>query len=906
MWQHFLKGRGTLLKKYIKNFLLCVLAVLTIAVLPMSASADDDLVTAQANEPEFQVTSKTLWVGGAGYTFKLQNINENDYTIYYSIADKDMATINYRTGYAKGINVGDTAATTIYAILIHNETGEVTVIEAPLYIKEKAADIEITNKEDAEVAFLAGDKMDFDFLMYNKAGQATDTRCKYVTDYAIWTSSNPAVATVNKTTGLVTAKSAGTATITVGAYVYENGSGKCSASDSITVYVVDDAAVKPTATPTVKPTAKPTATPTAKPTAKPTATPTAEPTVKPTATPTTKPQATATPTVAPGVLMISAEQKTINTIVVKFSRDVSDELTKNNTKVRNSNKIVQAIRGITFSEDGTEAEIYFWNTLDNDKDFVVQYDGHEVSFESSDGIVASVVVESKEVVNLVETPVEIKLYDRNGIDLTTSSALANLYFDCDNGYFNSIDRSIMLLVTGSEAKLTVTYTSPKFDSNTGTYPTCVGTGYFVSVEPRPVMFTELEVNIGSKVDYSTPVRTIAVGDTTTFVYARAHYTDESIKKTEMGAGGLTFKSTDVNKLLVNEANGYIVPITPGYAQILVYDGEMVVGEYEIQITEAKKLSKITLSKSTIRLSKNLSEDTETIRVIAYDQYGEEFDVSGYLTVEQMNTGNGDIVNISGCVDGDTITLNGGMFTKEGTYQYKVSCLDYSQMFAVSVATAGTAASHQIVTSDVIVDAACKSGKDIDKTITVKLFSYDRSGNKVGIINGSSTFSTMKYGYTITRSGEVEASEATPFPADGIINFNVTYTEGAHVKKAKAGSYIVKVYLSQDGTGKTSTLAYKAFEIIDSQEPPVIELKTVKISSHLINSNNDIMECFTVNGESINSTNNLTKYQLASIDSMYVEPTLWVKSITLYETFSAYGGTYVLEHTSKLDAIITAY
>ena len=57
--------------------------------------------------------------------------------------------------------------------------------------------------------------------------------------------------------------------------------------------------VKPTVTPTVKPTVKPTATPTVKPTVKPTAAPTVKPTVKPTATPTVKP--TATPTVKPTV-----------------------------------------------------------------------------------------------------------------------------------------------------------------------------------------------------------------------------------------------------------------------------------------------------------------------------------------------------------------------------------------------------------------------------------------------------------------------------------------------------------------------------------------------------------------------------------------------------------------------------
>jgi len=186
-----------------------------VVMLPDAVKADE--------EARFSVDSKTVWVGSSGYTFTVDNINKDDYTIYYTVDNKEMAEVNYKTGYVKGINAGENATTRFYAVLVHNKTGEVTILNVPLYVKEKASRVEITNKELSEVALLAGDTMDFDAVMYNRAGQSTSTRGKYVTDYTIWTSGNTDVATVNRTTGVVTAKKSGKATIYVRTYVYSNG-----------------------------------------------------------------------------------------------------------------------------------------------------------------------------------------------------------------------------------------------------------------------------------------------------------------------------------------------------------------------------------------------------------------------------------------------------------------------------------------------------------------------------------------------------------------------------------------------------------------------------------------------------------------------------------------------------------
>ena len=148
-----------------------------VVMLPDAVKADE--------EARLSVDSKTVWVGSSGYTFTVDNINKDDYTIYYTVENKEMAEVNYKTGYVKGINTGEDATTKFYAVLVHNKTGEVTILNVPLYVKEKASRVEITNKELSEVALLAGDKIDFNAVMYNRAGQSTSTRGKYVTDYMI-------------------------------------------------------------------------------------------------------------------------------------------------------------------------------------------------------------------------------------------------------------------------------------------------------------------------------------------------------------------------------------------------------------------------------------------------------------------------------------------------------------------------------------------------------------------------------------------------------------------------------------------------------------------------------------------------------------------------------------------------
>ena len=142
------------------------------------------------------------------------------------------------------------------------------------------------------------------------------TGCKNTADDQgiYWFSSDPTIASIDKTTGVITALTEGEVTITAKA-MDANNNGEIekpfaqlqlsvvpeptptpTPTDTPTVTPTDSPTPTPTDTPTVTPTDSPTPTPTDMPTVTPTDTPTVTPTVTPTPTPTDTPTVTPTPT----------------------------------------------------------------------------------------------------------------------------------------------------------------------------------------------------------------------------------------------------------------------------------------------------------------------------------------------------------------------------------------------------------------------------------------------------------------------------------------------------------------------------------------------------------------------------------------------------------------------------------
>lgn len=197
-----LKGRFLFMFKWMKNVMVgSLVGVLAFGVVPATfvgaeeASTDGTVVEIPDDfVPEANVTSSiTLYANGTkSKTYTLnETVNENvPYTQTYSSSDTSVAKVS-ANGVITAVTPGKAVITTTVSIL-----GNDLSLKTNVTVKKPSVSITSSKK-----SFNVGKK-------YNMAAKANGLSGKIK-----WTSSNKKVATVNKTSGVLTAKKSGTATI---------------------------------------------------------------------------------------------------------------------------------------------------------------------------------------------------------------------------------------------------------------------------------------------------------------------------------------------------------------------------------------------------------------------------------------------------------------------------------------------------------------------------------------------------------------------------------------------------------------------------------------------------------------------------------------------------------------------
>lgn len=856
---------------------------------------------AAKEQPKLNAANKTIWVGESMFDFEVLNIDPDDYKIVYSIKDPDMARINKTTGRVKALSAGKNSTTVVYCRLTNIKTREITNLSTILYVKEKAASVEITNKELADTPLPINGTIDFDSLMYNRAGVATDVRTKYVSDYRVWYSEDPEVAVVDSETGVVTGVAKGTATIWVQTYSSKSLTGTPTAEDSVTVKVSNVMATPtPTATPTVKPgtpimptrVPTPTVKPSNVPTVKPTATPTISPTKIPTGIPSKTPTATVSPTVTSvpvgDIIMLSVKQTALKEVTAVFSADVSKIVKKDSFTIKNASSLSrQIIKAVEFSEDGRSAKIKLYVNLNEDTIFTIQYGTQTMNFRSTDGKVASIELDSKDIEYTVTTDLNVRLLDSYGIDVTTADRLQNVVFDYTNGYVDTFNRTITLFQIGDVATVTASYYTYEYDSygNSETYST---TAVFRAVDKMPLVLKDLFVSVGKVeegVNWTTRKNFVSVGDDNYYIYAKATYEDGTEARTAFSMGGLTFLSTDTTKLLVNEDTGRMIAIQQGLVEVLIKDEEEIIGTAQIKIGNERYAVSVRPSGVSARISSGLAEDTATFKFTAYDQYGAEFTSGFPLTVTPVTGRGNEVVDIpSSAINNNVLTVSGDMFEKAGVYPYTVTYMDKSFTVNVQVVTPGTARNYRVVVENDGCDVKVTEDNVEDITVNIKVFSYDVSGYKVALIDDTSRYGSenYKFGYTITKLGEDEDIQATPL--DGVIRFDARKVSGNTIEQAEAGTYRIVVYVSSTGTQKTRQVMTSTFKIVNTQKAPTLEPCSTTISQYW--TPDMLLRSFYINGESMESSESMSKYSMDAVTEE-IGSYLWVKSAVIYESYNVH-------------------
>lgn len=569
------------------------------------------------------------------------------------------------------------------------------------------------------------------------------------TDVINYVSSDKNVATVGLTGGLVTAKDAGEATITVYAKATKASSNKSTKTKVDTIKV----------------------------------------------------------TVPVGITEV--KQVSDVSFTLAFNKNVKDTLKASELALKNSaTNAVQAIKGISFSDDGKVVTVTTYLPLTNKAEYTLTYAEKDLKFTASVGEVASVVLETTQIAFGTDSAIKFSFYDANGIKLTNvSDSKVSVAVETTGGYTTGTGSStkLNLYAKGNTATVTITYHTWTYEN--GAEKTVSVKGTVVAVDPSEVTIGAYEKYTisGNSVDWTKDsVTTIAVNDTGKYVYLRV----KNSAGAYVAAADITYTSADPSVLLVG-STGTLVPVKAGATYVIAKVGTTSF-TLPVTVLAARETGAIALDKQSVAVSNTtLVTDSAVIAASATDQYGSSLTAS----VTAVTNADGTAVT---AIDYD-LSSAGKIIIKAkgktaGTYGLLATVNGKKINFSVTVQNANTSPASlttKLVLSTNTVDTVIGSNTTVaDKAVTIKLAQYNN-----GVLYNYLSASQV----TVTTPGAVSV-DITPSFSDGVYTYD-TLTASTPVAKAAKGTYTVTV----TNAGNTYT-GY--FNVTDTQTAPTFAVDKV--------------------------------------------------------------------------------
>ena len=569
----------------------------------------------------------------------------------------------------------------------------------------------------------------------------------------------------------------------------------------------------------------------------------------------------------------SIKQTTPTKIEVSFATDQSAKLTSSDLTVTDADGVKQIIKSLSFSADGKTATAEFYLTLSDAAVYKVAYGTSEKTFTASHGDIASIAVEGKTVQYSKPTEFTVKLLDKNGVDVTTDTALQYVSFDYDNS------EAYIGLNDDGDAYVINVYNFPKSVSVTATYhtysyvdtveTTYKATAVFNSVEEikdtaKDIIYTVASTNDGP--DWTAIKTSVPATAYTYKVYIKA--TDVATGN-DLTEANFSFESSDTSVLTVS-SDGTIYPIKSGSAYVkATYGGTSKM--LAITIGTASTVSQVTASTSTVNLYyvKPVLDSTgatvkqgywvdgsKSVTLTAKDQYGSSIAADGDSIDPQLLSSNKVTAATANAFDvgitNNVISFDANTVTdaNDGTYTYKLTYKNKAVTVAVKViqVTNRTISSVQYNAGSTTLDAVLTASTDGDTSKTLTLHGYNSSGQQVANLStgvgalaanagpislyddaATPQLLSDKVAYTVTLDGDTFAGPAVAtgngittkvialdFPSSPVV-------DGDIATQAATGTYVIKATYDNKYY-YTSTVVVK-----NTQTAPTIKLVDSTIS-----------------------------------------------------------------------------
>jgi len=759
------------MKNFFKKlaFMLALLMVVNTAT-PVVANA--------ASAPVLNTSGKVLYLDGdetGKYTdtFTLKVWNKGDYRVTYKSLTPEIAEVSKWWGTVTAKSVGTAV---IEATVTDLETGkEVAVLTAKVWVKNNAEEVGFSTASVAKVAdaLSVGDSVKLNAFRKDGDTVAWSTKKDAITDYIVYESSNPAVATVSKW-GTVTAVSAGEATITATAYQTE-GKTATTASASVTV--------------TVK---------------------------------------------SKGITNVA--QTTKNTIKLTFGSDMSEVVTKDTLVITPANAANQApvIKSVTWNDDKTVATVVSYVDFTNEAAYSISVkdnDSIKGEFVASVADVAAISITgpSSVVVNEL-TRVPYTLTDKNGVEVSAKSGAyveIKVLENETNGYTSEsyTDKDytnvwgVSVFEKGKNVVLQAIY-------HTGEY---TNEGEEIVIKSNAFVVTGMDKTDATLGTAKYTVTTGKYGDINWDTYTQnlritmenqsykiqAYVKDSTGKEYKTDdTSAFKFESMDETKVVV-AADGTLYPVAEGsaYVKVTVVDCDK---SFMVKVTVAPKakISSFVANAYSATVSNAVGVDNNTtFKLTVKDQYAQDINVVGSdMTISTYNN----TLDASSFLD--TTEKNKITFKPEGapagTYSFKVTVGDFSRIFTVTVKEPGAETKRVLVVSDSTFNKALSNSNDGAKSITFNYYAVDKNGIRVSKLALGSD-----YTISVKNPAGTEVATGSALEVLAVSGSAITKTKAAE----KTGTYTVTLY------NGTKVLTKSAFSITDSQVVPTIKQKETSVS-----------------------------------------------------------------------------
>ena len=364
-------------------------------------------------------------------------------------------------------------------------------------------------------------------------------------------------------------------------------------------------------------------------------------------------------TVKDTVANLSAVAQTAsNAFTATFTADASKTYTKDDIAVAAADgSNVLAVKSVEYSQDGLSAKVTVFGTFVNGTAYKVTCKDVTLDMTAKVGAVARVAIETASAEKNVETPIEFKLFDADGIDVTPSVSVDTTCFVTVTGTYSAIDTSkaskstITMSNVKDEAEVTVTY-----NSNENGAQDVTATQKITCVDAKVIngnkLFASKRADLNPN-NYCTKfylglsdesVNTVVDGTATTYFCAKDGDKVISYDSYEVESSNDDVATADVT---TGKDSGRFAEITvnghkEGSAQVNVKATKNGQAKYYTIPVSVKKVSELTqmnvsVTKPTMS-NVNDSDYTGTIKVELLDQYKNKMNGAVDFKIKTVTSG----------------------------------------------------------------------------------------------------------------------------------------------------------------------------------------------------------------------------------------------------------------------------